>query len=142
VAIELTRLRVLLDADPRLAAAIGGAARYLADAAGLEGEAIPQWQSSVLAACYRTFEHLTEAHPHLIVTLTRFPDRLEVALSHKGEALPAVGLDTIAGLATQMGGAKSGPDVFAGVDRVQYESRGAESVTLLTKYIREVTPHR
>jgi hypothetical protein len=140
VATELTRLRVLLDADPRLAAAIGGAARYLADAAGLESDAVAQWQSSVLAACCQAFEHLTEAHPHLIVTLTRFPDRLEVAFSHEGEALPAVGLDTIAGLATQMGGAKSGPDVFAGVDRVQYETRSAECVTILTKYIREVTP--
>jgi len=140
VATELTRLPVLLDADPRLAAAIGGAARYLADTAGLESDAVAQLQSSVLAACYQAFEHLTAAHPHLIVTLTRFPDRLEVALSHQGEALPAVGLDTIAGLATQMGGAKSGPDVFAGVDRVQYEARGAETVTLLTKYIREVTP--
>jgi hypothetical protein len=140
VATELKRLPVLLDADPRLAAAIGGAARYLADAAGVESDAIAQWQSSVLAACYQAFEHLTAAHPHLIVTLTRFPDRLEVALAHKGEALPAVGLDTIAGLAAQLGGAKSGPEVFAGVDRVQYESRGAEAVTLLTKYIREVTP--
>jgi hypothetical protein len=142
VATELTRLRVLLDADPRLAAAIGGAARYLADAAGLEGDAVAHWQSSVLGACYQSFEHLTATHPHLIVTLTRFPDRLEVALSHKGEALPAVGLDTIAGLATQTGGAKSGPGVFAGVDRVQYESRGTEIVTLLTKYIRKVAPRR
>lgn len=140
MATELTRLRVLLDADPRLAAAIGGAARYLADAASLESDAVAQWQSSVLAACYQAFEHLTEDHPRLEVTLTRFPDRLEVALSHKGEAPPAVGLDTIAGLAAQMGGAKSGPDVFAGVDRVQYETRGAETVTLLTKYIRKVTP--
>jgi hypothetical protein len=142
VATELTRLRVLLDADPRLAAAIGGAARYLADAAGLEGDAVAQWQSSVLAACHQAFEHLTDAHPHLIVALTRFPDRLEVALSHKGEALPAVGLDTIAGLASQLSGAKSGPDVFAGVNRVQYEARGAETVTLLTKYIRKVAPRR
>jgi hypothetical protein len=140
VATELTRLPVLLDADPRLAAAIGGAARYLAEASGLEGDAIAQWQSSVLAACYQAFEHVTASHPHLIVTLTRFPDRLEVALSHHGEALPAVGLDTIAGLAAQLGGAKSGPDVFAGVDRVQYEARSAETVTLLTKYIRKVTP--
>ena len=140
MATELTRLPVLLDADSRLAAAVGGAARYLAEASGLESDAVAQWQSSVLAACYQAFEHLTEAHPHLIVTLTRFPDRLEVALSHQGEALPAVGLDTIAGLATQVRGANSSPGVFAGVDRLQYESRGGEVVTLLTKYIPEVTP--
>jgi hypothetical protein len=131
---------VQLDADPRLAAAIGGAARYLANVAGLESDAIAQLQSSVLAACLEAFEHLTKAHPHLVVTLARFPDRLEVGLSHKGEALPAVGLDTIASLAAGIGGTKSGGGVFAGVDRVQYESRGPEIVTLLTKYIRKVTP--
>ena len=129
-----------LEADARLAAAVGGAARYLAAAAGLESDAIAQLQSAILAACSEAFEHLAEAHPYLDVTLTRFPDRIEVALSHQGEALPAVGLDTIAGLATQIGGAKSSPGVFAGIDRVQYETRGAETVTLLTKYIREVTP--
>jgi hypothetical protein len=133
---------VHLDADARLAAAVGGAACYLADAAGLENGAIAQWQSAILAACNEAFEHLTKAHPHLDVTLTRFPDRIEVALSHKGEALPAVGLDTIAGLATQIGGAKSSQGVFAGVDRVQYETHGAETVTRLTKYIGEVTPRR
>lgn len=129
-----------LDADPRLAAAIGGAARYLANVAGLEVDAIAQLQSSVLAACLEAFEHLTQAHPHLDVTLTRFPDRLEVALSHKGDALPAVGLDTIAGLAAQTHGANSSPGAFAGVDRVQYESRGEEIVTILTKYLGEAPP--
>jgi ABC-type transporter Mla subunit MlaD len=131
---------VHLDADARLAAAVGGAARFLADAAGLESDAIAQLQSAILAACDEAFEHLTEAHPYLDVTLTRFPDRIEVALSYQGEAIPAVGLDTIAGLATQIGSAKSGPGVFAGVDRIQFETRGQETVTLLTKYIREVTP--
>jgi hypothetical protein len=126
---------VQLDADPRLAAAIGGAARYLADAAGLDCDAVAQLQSSVLAACLEAFEHLTEAHPHLIAILTRFPDRLEVALSHQGDDLPAIGLDTIAGLATQVRDANSSPRIFAGVDRVQYESRGTEIVTTLTKYI-------
>lgn len=129
-----------LDADPRLAAAIGGAARYLADAAGLPCDAIDKLQFSVLAVCHEAFEHLTKAHPHLDVTLSRFPDRLEIALSHQGDALPAVGLDTIAGLATQVREANSSPGILAGVDRVQYESRGTEIVTVLTKYISNAVP--
>jgi hypothetical protein len=129
-----------LDADPRLAAAVGGVARFLADVAGLESDAVAQLQSAVLAACHEAFEHLPKAHPHLNVALTRFPDRIEVALSLPGESSPAIGLDTIAGLVTGSGGGKSGMGAFAGVDRIQYETRGDETVTLLTKYIREVTP--
>jgi len=111
-----------LDADARLAAAVGGAARYLANVAGLESVAIAQLQSATIAACHEAFRHLTAAHPHLDATLTRFPDRIEVALCHTGGA--------------------SGPGVLAGVDRIQYETHGAESVTRLTKYIGEVAPRR
>jgi hypothetical protein len=71
----------------------------------------------------------------LQVTLTRFADRIEVALSHHGDASPAVGLDSIAGLAAQLGGTEGGANPFVGVDRVQYETHGGETVTRLTKYI-------
>src|SRR5271156_5320316 len=37
---EPKTIRLQIDADPRLAAAVGGAARYLADAAGIENEAV------------------------------------------------------------------------------------------------------
>jgi hypothetical protein len=140
VATEPTCLHLYLDADPRLAAAVGGAARYLADVAGLENVSIAQLQSATLAACHEAFEHLTGAHPRLDVALTLFPDRIEVALSHSGGAFPAAGLDPIAGLAEQTGSGASGPGVLAGVDRIQYETHGAESVTRLTKYIGEVAP--
>lgn len=140
MATEPTCLHLHLDADTRLAAAVGGAARYLANVAGLENVAIAQLQSAILAACHEAFKHLTGAHPRLDATLTRFPDRIEVALSHTGGAFPAAGLDTIAGLAGQTGSGASGPGVFAGVDRIQYETHGAESVTRLTKYIGEVAP--
>ena len=120
------------DADPRLAAAAGGAARILGDASGLENDASAQLQSTVMAACLKSFDHLTGSHPHLEVTLTRFADRLEVALSFRGEASPALGLDTLAGAAAR--------GVFAGVDRVQYESHEGSAVTRLTKYFGELTP--
>ena len=140
VATEAKSFRLQVDADARLAAAVGGAARCLADAAGLENNAVAQLQSSIVAACLEVFDHLTGHHPHLVVELTRFADRIEVALSHHGEALPAVGLDSIAGFAAQVGGAGAGPGTFTGVDRVQYETKGGETVTRLTKYIGKVTP--
>ena len=81
---EPKTIRLQIDADPRLAAAVGGAARYLADAAGMENEAIAQLQSAVIAACREAFGHLSEDHPHLDVSLTRLSDRIEVSLSHEG----------------------------------------------------------
>jgi hypothetical protein len=135
VATELSRLDLQIDADARLAAAAGGVVRYLADLAGLENDAVARLQSAVIAACSEAFEHLTANHPRLQVIFIRFSDRIEVALVHLGERSPAIGLDTIAGFAAQVGGAGSSQAVFAGFDRVQYETHGGEAVTRLTKYI-------
>ena len=109
--------------------------RYLADAAGLQNDAVARLQSAVIAACSEAFEHLTADHPQLQITFTRFSDRMEVALSHQGENSPAVGLDTVAGFAAQVDGTGSIQVVLAGFDRVQYETQGREAVTRLTKYI-------
>jgi hypothetical protein len=138
VATELQSLLLHIEADPRLAAAAGGVVRYIADAAGLENDAIARLQSAVIAACSEAFEHLSADHPQLQITFTRFSDRMEVALSHLGEDSPAVGLDTIAGFAAQVGGTGSIQVVLAGFDRVQYETHGGEAVTRLTKYIGQV----
>jgi hypothetical protein len=138
VATELQSLLLHIEADPRLAAAAGGVVRYIADAAGLENDAIARLQAAVIAACSEAFEHLSADHPQLQITFTRFSDRMEVALSHLGEDSPAVGLDTIAGFAAQVGGTGSIQVVLAGFDRVQYETHGGEAVTRLTKYIGQV----
>ncbi len=135
-----------LEADPRLAAAAGGAARYFADAAGLEAPVIASWQTAIVAACKEAFAHLTREHPYLDVYFTRLVDRLEVALSREGETAPAVGLDSLAGLTPQSGTAqdkaRSGSPVLGGVDRVQYESINGVAVMRLTKYITPTTPRR
>src|SRR6266566_3765908 len=111
--------------------------RYLADEAGLENEAIARLQSAVIAVCSQAFEHLTADHPQLEIAFTRFSDRIEVALRHLGDDPPAVGLDAIAGFASH--GTGSIQVVFAGFDRVQYETRRGAGVTLLTKYIGQAT---
>lgn len=132
-----------IEADPRLAAAAGGAARYFADEAGLEALAIVDWQAAIVAACNEAFEHLTREHPRLDVTLTRLADRLEVVLSREGDPTPAVGLDTLAGLTSQSGSAPGKAHgrslVMGGVDRVQYETHSGIAVTRLTKYITPAT---
>jgi len=120
-----------LDPDARLAAAAGGAVRYIAQSAGLPDNAATEFEKSIVAACLESFEHLAREQQHLKVSITRFPDRIEVALAHKGGAAPAVGLDRIAGLADQLG-ASGG---LGGLDRVQYETRDGLVVTRLTKYL-------
>jgi hypothetical protein len=118
---EAKSIRLQIDADPRLAAAVGGAARYLADAAGMESEAVAQLQAAVIAACLEVFAYLREGHPNLNVTLARLSDRIEVSLSHEGAAPQGAGSD--------------GAGVPAGIDRIQHETQGNLTVTRLTKYI-------
>jgi hypothetical protein len=135
VAAEPKNLHMCFDADARLAAAAGGVARFLADAAGLENDAGARLQSAVVEACLEAFEHLTATHPHLEVTFARFSDRLEVSLCHE-EAAPASTTHRITGFPA----ASAPAGTLAGVDRVQHETRGRESVTRLTKYLGEVAP--
>jgi len=127
---ESKGIEMQIDPDARLAAAAGGVARYFAESTGLTNEAVSELQKSIVAACQEAFDHLTGDHPHLNVTLTRFPDRIEVAMSYKGAAEPAVGLDRIAGVAAPFGGSGG----LGGVDRIQYETQGGVAVTRLTKY--------
>lgn len=130
-----------IEADARLAAAAGGAARYFADVAGLAEPAIAHWQAAVVAACKEAFGHLTKEHPWLEVTLTRLADRIEVALAREGETAPAVGMDSLAGLRSgETAEGRKGSPVLGGVDGVRYETRGGMAVTLLTKYITPGTP--
>jgi hypothetical protein len=144
VSAEAKSVYLQMEADVRLAAAAGGAARYFADAAGLEGVALSDWQKAIVAACKEAFEHLSREHPRLDVTLSRLVDRLEVALSLEGDTAPAVGLDTLAGFApedSEVHANRSGKSqVLGGVDRVQYETRDGVAITRLTKYIAPATP--
>ena len=128
---EAKGIELQIDADARLAAAAGGAARFFAEAAGLTSDEAADLQKSIVAACEEAFEHLSGEHPHLTVTLTRYRDRIEVAMAHEGSAEPAVGLDRIAGFASHVGGSGG----LGGVDRVQYEAHEGLAVTRLTKYL-------
>ncbi|MGB2645279.1 MAG: hypothetical protein WBG02_20420 [Candidatus Acidiferrum sp.] len=127
---DCKRIELQIDPDARLAAAAGGAARYLAESAGILSEAAAELQHSVVTACREAFEHLAGDHSHLVVTLALFADRIEIAVAHEGNGEPAVGLDQIAGFAGQMGGSSA----LGGVDRVQFETRDGLAVTRLTKY--------
>jgi hypothetical protein len=76
-----------MDADVRLAAAAGGAARYFADNAGMENEAILNLQAAVMSACRHCF-HCHSSATSCEIILLRFEDRLEIDLSFPGKESP------------------------------------------------------
>ena len=106
-----------LDPDERLVAAVGGAARYLADAAGLGNETILQFQSSVVSACKHCF-HCHVSGETCGITLRRSLDRLEVEV-----ALP--------GTQSHAGQVPS----WEGIDEVHCESHDQAAILRLTKFV-------
>lgn len=129
VAAELRSIRMHIDADARLAAAAGGAARYFAEAAGLQNGAATDLQSAVVTACEEAFESANENQPGLDVTLTWLADRIEVAVSRKGAPVPGPHQST--------GSRSAVAQALAGVDDVQHEHRDGVVVTRLTKFINQ-----
>jgi hypothetical protein len=111
-----------IDPDDRLVAAVGGAARYLADAAGLGNETILQFQASVVSACKRCF-HCHSSELQCGVILRRSLDRLEVEVSMPGTQPPP--------------GEKPS---WEGIDEVHCESHDRDAVLRLTKFVPPNTP--
>ncbi len=110
-----------MDADARLVAAAGGVARYFADAAGLAGASVSDLQSAIITVCKQEIGELEKSEQELEVTLTRMPDRIEVAVSRPAQALANAEKET--------------PKTIAGVDQIEREIRADRKVTRLTKYV-------
>jgi len=111
------QILVRMDPDDRLVAAVGGAARYLADAAGLGNETILQFQASVVSACRHCF-HCHASSEQCGITLRRSLDRLEVEVALPGTQPPP-----------------NEKPSWEGIDEVECESREHAAVLRLTKYV-------
>lgn len=106
-----------MDPDDRLVAAVGGAARYLADAAGLGNEMTVQFQASVISACKHCFRCHSSGKP-CGITLRRSLDRLEVEVAMPGPEPPP-----------------NEKPSWEGIDEVECELRDREVVLHLTKFV-------
>ena len=82
VTTESHTILMRVDADPRLAAAVGAAARWLAEAAGTDEETASVWQRKVVMACQEAFRHPLGEVPRIDVKIARLVHRIEVALTH------------------------------------------------------------
>lgn len=111
------QISLRIDPDDRLVAAVGGAARYFADAAGLANETILQFQASVVSACKRCFRCHT-SDEQCGVTLRRSLDRLEVEVSVPGAQAPP-----------------NEKPSWEGIDEVHCEARDRDAVLRLTKFV-------
>ena len=72
------RIELHIDSDPRLAAAAGGAVRFLAEAAGMPEEVCKEFQEATVRACQNAFD-ARAARSHTVEFLV-FGDRLEVTV--------------------------------------------------------------
>ncbi|MGB7844133.1 MAG: hypothetical protein WBL63_00835 [Candidatus Acidiferrum sp.] len=111
------QISVRMDPDERLVAAVGGAARYLADAAGLGNEMIVQFQASVVSACNHCF-HCHPSGTPCGITLRRSSDRLELEVDLPGTEPQANEMPS-----------------WAGIDEVHRETRDHAAVLRLTKFV-------
>ena len=127
------RAHLRVDNDPRLLAGLAGAVEHFAKQAQFAAEASAELVAAVEEACRETFPLLSDAHPELFVIFEVFPDRAEIILEHRGEALPSAGLDTFLGDPDAPGGL-TGLSILSKVDRVQYNTEGGVSRTTLIKH--------
>src|SRR5262249_43486538 len=139
-----------IDADPRFAAGAGGVAKFFAENAGLEGEAPQQLQGAVVNACLEAFDSLNAGHPHLMITFTRHPDRIEVSIAHEGDSARVRADRTGSSLAAEgapppalaLPGRAPTAAWLGGVARIQSEPKATRAVPRLTKYTSQPAPSR
>lgn len=80
MATEPKRIKLQFDADPRFAAAAGGAVRYLAEISGMPEDGCRDLQQATVQACLDSFAAAVNGH---VVELIRFEDHLEVTVDSR-----------------------------------------------------------
>lgn len=76
--VDPRRIELHIDSDPRLAAAAGGAVRYLAESVGMTEEVCREFQQATIRACVQAF-HQAQLRSH-IIEFRIYRDRVEVAV--------------------------------------------------------------
>ena len=117
---EPARTELMLPDDERLLAAITPVVQHALGAAA-STESQEGLAAAAIEAARETFplmEGQAAGEPKVRVVVSDFPDRVEVAIEHRGEALPTAGLDTFvkdavagsgAGLSMALQGDSGGP---------------------------------
>jgi anti-sigma regulatory factor (Ser/Thr protein kinase) len=135
---EPARTELTLPDDERLLAAITPVVQHASQRCGLSTESQEGLAAAATEAARETFplmEGRSDDEQKVKVVVSDYPDRVEVAIEHKGEALPTAGLDTFVKDAVAGSGAGLSMALqMTQVDRVQYETRDGVSRMTLIKY--------
>jgi anti-sigma regulatory factor (Ser/Thr protein kinase) len=135
---EPARTELIMHEDTRFFGAIGAAVQHASQRCGLSEAGQHGLTAAAQEACRETFPLLqghANGEPTVRVIVSDFPDRVEVAIEHAGEALPTAGLDTFIGDASADPGAGLSRALqMTKVDRVQYATSGGISRMTLIKY--------
>jgi anti-sigma regulatory factor (Ser/Thr protein kinase) len=134
---EPARTELTLPADERLIAAITAVVHHASQRCGLSPESQEGLASAAQDAAREAFPLMEgkTTEPQVKVIISDYPDRVEVAIEHSGEAVPTAGLDTF--IADAVAGTPAGLSKalqMTKVDRVQYETRNGLSRMTLIKY--------
>ncbi|MGA7915348.1 MAG: hypothetical protein WCA00_08945 [Candidatus Acidiferrales bacterium] len=135
---EPARTELTLPHDERLLAAISTVVQHASQRCGLSVESQEGLASAAIEAAREAFplmEGRTAEEQKVKVVVSDYPDRVEVAIEHTGEALPTAGLDTF--VKDAVAGSDAGLSMalqMTQVDRVQYETRDGVSRMTLIKY--------
>jgi hypothetical protein len=134
---EPTRVEFHLDRDPRLICAVRSAVHFQALRAGFEQEGCENIAIASEDVCREALSQFTDADGGLDVTLETFPDRMEISIHHRGQLVPAVGLETFTLPDAVAGGAGglNGLELLSRVDRVMYNSEEGVARTTLVKFL-------
>ncbi len=134
---EPTRVQFHLDRDPRLINAVRSAVHFQASRAGLEEEGCDAFAMASEDVCREALTQFTDADGGLDVTLETFPDRMEISIHHRGQLVPAVGLETFTLPEAIASGASglNGMELLSRVDRVMFNSEEGIARTTLVKYL-------
>ncbi len=134
---ESTRVEFHLDRDPRLISAVRSAVQFQAARAGLEEAGCENFAIAAEEVCKEALTQFTDADGGLEVTLETFSDRIEISIHHRGQLVPAVGLETFALHSAGTGGAGglNGMELLSRVDRVTFNSEEGVARTTLVKFL-------
>ena len=111
--------------------------QFQAARAGLEEAGCENFAIAAEEVCKEALTQFTDADGGLEVTLETFSDRIEISIHHRGQLVPAVGLETFALHAAGTGGAGglNGMELLSRVDRVTFNSEEGVARTTLVKFL-------
>jgi hypothetical protein len=103
----------------------------------MKTEAVEQLSRAAGDVCRETISQHGGHGEVVDVTLDTFPDRMEIAIHCRGQALPAIGLEkfAVSGAPSVESGGLDGLELLSRVDRVLYHAEDGVARTTLVKFL-------